>query len=204
MPGFCSAMSAAPSRKNKNTGGIRMTEDQRVATVPSRLPCSGRARLGRFFHVPIETYSSRCQGQAGAFVTVWSRRLLCEHLFVTEQGSAYARFRRALDSRNATVALAAATELDFVSLPDALELVLLLVRRPAAVPAGGASLARPLLRRSSRCGVRGGPRHPRPPRGQGSPRERGLAGRLTQRNPCSNVLCGREDSNLQGLAPNGT
>jgi hypothetical protein len=50
-----------------------------------------------------------------------------EHLFVTSQGSAYARFPRALDSRNATVALATATELDFVSLPDALELVLLLV-----------------------------------------------------------------------------
>jgi hypothetical protein len=53
-----------------------------------------------------------------------------EHLFVTSQGSAYARFRRALDSRNATVALATATEVDFVSLPDALELVLLLVDDP--------------------------------------------------------------------------
>ncbi len=56
--------------------------------------------------------------------------LRCEHLFVTSQGSPYARFRRALDSRNATVALATATELDFVSLPDALELVLLLVDDP--------------------------------------------------------------------------
>ncbi len=56
--------------------------------------------------------------------------LKCEHLFVTSQGSPYARFRRALDSRNATVALATATELDFVSLPDALELVLLLVDDP--------------------------------------------------------------------------
>jgi hypothetical protein len=37
-------------------------------------------------------------------------------------------FRRALDSRNATVALATATELDFVSLPAAL--VLLLVDDP--------------------------------------------------------------------------
>ena len=54
----------------------------------------------------------------------------CQHLFVTAQGSAYARFRRALDSRNATVALATATELDFVSLPDALELVLLLADDP--------------------------------------------------------------------------
>jgi hypothetical protein len=46
---------------------------------------------------------------------------------VTAQGSAYARFRRALDSSNATVALATATELDFVSLPDALELLLLML-----------------------------------------------------------------------------
>ena len=52
------------------------------------------------------------------------------HLFVTSQGSSYARFRRALDTRNATVAMATATELDFVSLPDALELVLLLVDDP--------------------------------------------------------------------------
>ena len=46
-------------------------------------------------------------------------------------GLPYARFRRALDSKNATVALATATELDFVSLPDALELVLLLVDDPS-------------------------------------------------------------------------
>ena len=52
------------------------------------------------------------------------------HLFVTSQGSPYVRFRRALDSQNATVAFATATELDFVSLPDALELVLLLVEDP--------------------------------------------------------------------------
>jgi hypothetical protein len=55
----------------------------------------------------------------------------CEHPFVTSQGSAYARFRRALDGGNATIALAAAAELDFVSLPDALEIVLLLVDEPA-------------------------------------------------------------------------
>lgn len=51
-------------------------------------------------------------------------------MFVTAQGAAYAHFRRALDSRNVTLALATATELDFVSLPDALELVLLLVDDP--------------------------------------------------------------------------
>lgn len=56
--------------------------------------------------------------------------VLCEHLFVTAQGSASGRLRRALDSGNPTIALAAAAELDFVSLPDALELVLLLVDEP--------------------------------------------------------------------------
>ena len=49
---------------------------------------------------------------------------------MTSQGSPYARLRRALDSRNVTVALATATEPDFVSLRDALELVRLLVDDP--------------------------------------------------------------------------
>jgi hypothetical protein len=49
---------------------------------------------------------------------------------VTSQGSAYGRLRRALDTGNATIALAAAAELDYVSLPDALEIVLLLVDEP--------------------------------------------------------------------------
>ena len=51
-------------------------------------------------------------------------------MFVPDKGSAYAQLRRALDSGNSTLALSAATELDFVSLPDALELVLLLVEDP--------------------------------------------------------------------------
>jgi hypothetical protein len=42
-------------------------------------------------------------------------------------GSAYMRFRRALEFRNVTEALSAAAELDFVSLAEALELTLLLV-----------------------------------------------------------------------------
>jgi hypothetical protein len=46
---------------------------------------------------------------------------------VTGQGSAYTRFRRALDRRNVTQALSAASELQFVGLAEALELTLLLV-----------------------------------------------------------------------------
>jgi len=49
---------------------------------------------------------------------------------VTSQGSAHDRLRRALDTGDPTIALAAAAELDYVSLPDALEIVLLLVDEP--------------------------------------------------------------------------
>jgi hypothetical protein len=45
---------------------------------------------------------------------------------VTSQGSAYHRFRRALDHGNVTEALSAAAELQFVGLTEALELTLLL------------------------------------------------------------------------------
>ncbi len=45
---------------------------------------------------------------------------------MTSQGHAYGRFRRALDSRNALAARAAAKELPHVGLADALELLLLL------------------------------------------------------------------------------
>jgi hypothetical protein len=51
---------------------------------------------------------------------------LCEHSFVTSQGSAYMRFRRALDRGNVTEALSAAAQLEHVGLADALELCLLL------------------------------------------------------------------------------
>jgi hypothetical protein len=39
----------------------------------------------------------------------------CEHLFVKSHGSAYTRFRRALDRGNVTEALSAAGELQFVA-----------------------------------------------------------------------------------------
>jgi hypothetical protein len=50
---------------------------------------------------------------------------LCEHLFVTSEGSAYARFRRALDARDPFGASAAALELHHVGLADPLELTLI-------------------------------------------------------------------------------
>ena len=46
-------------------------------------------------------------------------------MFVTAQGSAYARLRRAIERRNALVAWATAAELPNVELGDALALVLL-------------------------------------------------------------------------------
>ena len=48
---------------------------------------------------------------------------------MTAQGSAYTRFRRALDRRDVTEALSGAAELQFVSLAEALELTLLLADR---------------------------------------------------------------------------
>ena len=48
---------------------------------------------------------------------------------MTAQGSAYMRFRRALDRGNVTEALSAASELQLVSLAEALELTLLLADR---------------------------------------------------------------------------
>jgi hypothetical protein len=48
-------------------------------------------------------------------------------VFVTSEGSAYARFRRALDTGNPRIAFAAAADLGRVGLADALELVLLLL-----------------------------------------------------------------------------
>ena len=51
---------------------------------------------------------------------------------MTAQGSAYSRFRRALDRGNVTDALSAASELAFVGLAEALELTLLLADEEAS------------------------------------------------------------------------
>jgi hypothetical protein len=45
---------------------------------------------------------------------------VCEHLFVTSQGSPDGRFRRALERGNLTEALSAASELRYVGLLEAL------------------------------------------------------------------------------------
>ena len=47
-------------------------------------------------------------------------------MFVTSQGSPYARFRRALGTRNPNLALAAAAELRRISLADALAVCMVL------------------------------------------------------------------------------
>ena len=51
---------------------------------------------------------------------------------MSSQGSAYSRFRRALDRGNVLAALSAAAELRHVSLVDALALLLLLARKDLA------------------------------------------------------------------------
>jgi hypothetical protein len=50
-------------------------------------------------------------------------------VFVTAQGSAYARLRRALDHGNLTEALSAASEMEHVGLVESLELCLLILDR---------------------------------------------------------------------------
>jgi len=50
-------------------------------------------------------------------------------VFVTSQGSAYARFRRALLTQNLTMIDAAARELPTISLDDALTIVTLLAKK---------------------------------------------------------------------------
>jgi hypothetical protein len=57
----------------------------------------------------------------------------CEHLFVTSQGSAYGRFRKALDGGNALIARAAAAELEQVPLGDAIALTLLIADQEPAL-----------------------------------------------------------------------
>src|SRR3954454_21450108 len=60
------------------------------------------------------------------------RRLSCKHMFVTSQGSAHARFRRALATGNSLLVRAAAAELDAISLADALSICLVLLRAEPA------------------------------------------------------------------------
>jgi hypothetical protein len=61
------------------------------------------------------TSASGCDGAVARTRTFLGRRMW-EHLFVTSQGSPYGRLRRALDSGNATVALAAASEMPTLGL----------------------------------------------------------------------------------------
>jgi hypothetical protein len=77
-----------------------------------------------------QRHGNRNAQTAGPEPLLYAQVVKCEHLFVTAQGSAYGRLRRALDTGKPTIALAAAVELDYVSLPDALELVLRLVDDP--------------------------------------------------------------------------
>jgi hypothetical protein len=63
----------------------------------------------------------------GALSTGRCARQGCEHVFaMTSQGSAYTRFRRALQTGNLTLVRAAAAELPQVQLGDALDICLLL------------------------------------------------------------------------------
>jgi hypothetical protein len=51
---------------------------------------------------------------------------VCEHAFVSIKGSPYARFQRSLQTRNLSVVLTAAAELQSIQLDDALEILILM------------------------------------------------------------------------------
>jgi hypothetical protein len=57
--------------------------------------------------------------------TLSAGRTLCEHVFVTAQGSPLTRYRRAIESRSLALAELAAREATYLSLPDALGLLAL-------------------------------------------------------------------------------
>jgi hypothetical protein len=60
-------------------------------------------------------------------MALFIRRQSCEHVFaLTSDGNPYARFRRALETGNETLVVAAARELPKVSLDDALRICLVL------------------------------------------------------------------------------
>jgi hypothetical protein len=64
------------------------------------------------------------EGTAGIVVGV-PAGALCEHLFVTAQGSPLNRYRRAVETRSLLLAELAAREARYRSLPDALRLLTL-------------------------------------------------------------------------------
>lgn len=76
-------------------------------------------------------------------------RKSCEHLFVTSQGAALTRYRRAIETKSMVLAEHAAREMGHVPLGDALALVLLYAsaRSPKAEPAAVRWLARLALER---------------------------------------------------------
>jgi hypothetical protein len=113
------------------------TEDSVAGSIPKLIPCIQENRVG---------------------TCVRDRA-------VTSQGRPYARLRRAIDTGNAHLAWVAATEVEFIDLQDALELVLLVVgdRRQASastrwlgrlcLEAPGVTLARAQLAADALAGL---------------------------------------------------
>ena len=79
--------------------------------------------------VPRSFYEEWLGARRSRWQERWPRLPLhrVEHTFVSTKGSAHSRFRRALDTRNPTLVLAAAAELRQVELADALSICLVLL-----------------------------------------------------------------------------
>jgi hypothetical protein len=80
-------------------------------------PCRGSSEP--FCRLPSRLTVRTSARSSNAPRSCFAARSVCPHLAV---GSAYMRFRRALDRENVTEALSAASELGFVGLAEALEL----------------------------------------------------------------------------------
>lgn len=134
--GTCEEIQGVPRRRDRRRRVASRRSRERVrpgralkAAAPSGAPpATGNARspglADEFRLVAAKSNIAPTGVPTPPFIGL--RWRLCEHAFVTSQGHAHARFRRALERGNATEALSAAAELPQVGLTEALELCLLL------------------------------------------------------------------------------
>jgi hypothetical protein len=140
-------------------------------------PCAGRfPRSWRGVATPASIRVRSWSGSQG-------RRYGPKHgnnLFVTSQGSAYVRFRRALDSHNADCGAGDCRRARLRQPPRTPSSLSWSWSTTREVPAGGAALARSLLRRGSGRRVRGGTCRARLPGWPRGPEPKAAAGALAE------------------------
>ena len=100
---------------------IRRIHAPACAATPQAAPGSLRSRICRsvISHLPAIVPPPRAAAKAGHEASVASRtptESLCEHLFVTSQGSATTRYRRAIEAKSVLLAELSAREMGLVPL----------------------------------------------------------------------------------------